>query len=149
MKTYIDTSVFGGYSDIEFEESTKLFFDEIEKGLKIPVISDLIINELEKAPEEVKNVFNRIESKIIVITIERKIIDLADEYIKAGALTLKSFEDAVHIASATVGKVDVIVSWNFKHIVNLHRIKIYNEVNQKQGYPIMEIRTPREVLNIK
>lgn len=55
--------------------------------------------------------------------------------------------DAQHIAIATVGRVDVLVSWNFKHIVNLGRILGYNSVNLREGYPTIEIRTPREVLS--
>ncbi len=52
-----------------------------------------------------------------------------------------------HIAVATLGRVDVVVSWNFKHIVNLNRIRLYNSVNLKLGYPMIEIRSPREVLD--
>lgn len=44
-------------------------------------------------------------------------------------------------------KVDILVSWNFKHIVNLNRIRLYNATNLKYGYQILEIRTPREILN--
>lgn len=55
--------------------------------------------------------------------------------------------DAQHIAIATVARVDVLVSWNFKHIVNLQRIYGYNSVNLRQGFPMIEIRTPREVLS--
>ena len=55
--------------------------------------------------------------------------------------------DAQHIAIATVGRVDVLVSWNFRHIVNLVRIHGYNSVNLRKGYPMIEIRTPREVLS--
>jgi hypothetical protein len=54
--------------------------------------------------------------------------------------------DAQHIAIATVARVDVLVSWNFRHIVNLQRIRGYNSVNLRMGYPMIEIRTPREVL---
>lgn len=54
--------------------------------------------------------------------------------------------DALHVALATIAKVDVLVSWNFKHIVNLGRIRLFNGVNLEQGYGPLEIRTPREVL---
>jgi len=52
-----------------------------------------------------------------------------------------------YIATATINRADVLVSWNFKHIVNLERIHRYNAVNLKLGYPMIEIRTPTEVLN--
>ena len=57
--------------------------------------------------------------------------------------------DAQHIALASVVRADVLVSWNFKHIVNLNRIRLYNSVNMKLGYPLIDIRSPREVLNEK
>jgi len=55
--------------------------------------------------------------------------------------------DALHVALATIGRVDVMVSWNFRHIVNLGRIRMFNAVNLEQGYGLIEIRTPREVLS--
>jgi len=149
MRTYIDTSVFGGYFDIEFEKPTKQFFTEIEKGIKIPMVSDLTVSELEKAPKQVKELYNNVIYKLQFLPIEKEMIDLANAYIKEKALTVKSIDDAIHIATATIHRIDVIVSWNFKHIVNLNRIRIFNAVNLKYGYPIMEIRTPLEVLSIK
>jgi hypothetical protein len=67
--------------------------------------------------------------------------------IGAGVIAAKMRADAQHIAIATVGRVDVLVNWNFKHIVNLRRIHGYNSVNLREGYPLIEIRTPREVLS--
>ncbi len=72
--------------------------------------------------------------------------ELAIVYIRDGAIGRKMMADALHIALASVARVDVLVSWNFKHIVNLRRIHAYNAVNLKMGYPLLEIRTPREVL---
>ena len=72
---------------------------------------------------------------------------LAETYLKEGVVSPKSRMDAQHIATATINRVDVLVSWNFKHIVNLERIHGYNSVNLKLGYPILKIRTPIEVLN--
>ncbi len=149
MRTYIDTSVFGGYFDIEFEIPTKQFFAEIEKGIKIPMVSDLTVSELEKAPKQVKELYNKVLDKLQFLPIDKEMIDLANAYIKEKALTIKSMDDAIHIATATIHRIDVIVSWNFKHIVNLNRIRIFNAVNLKHGYPVMEIRTPLEVLSIK
>ncbi|MBA5941756.1 MAG: hypothetical protein H0M93_00225, partial [Methanophagales archaeon] len=57
--------------------------------------------------------------------------------------------DAQHIAIATVSRVDILVSWNFRHIVNLTKIRLYNSVNLKYGYPLLEIRSPREVCFMK
>ncbi len=69
-----------------------------------------------------------------------------DRNIKDGAVGKNSHEDALHIAIATIHRVDVLVSWNFKHIVNLDRIRKYNAVNLMNGYPMIEIRNPREIL---
>jgi hypothetical protein len=72
---------------------------------------------------------------------------LAETYISEGALTNKSYNDALHIALATINNADVLASWNFKHIVNINRIRLYNSINLKLGYRLIEIRTPREILN--
>lgn len=71
---------------------------------------------------------------------------LAGNYLSEGVVSLKSTSDAEHIAIATVNLTDVLVSWNFKHIINLERIRGYNAVNLRQGYPMIEIRTPLEIL---
>jgi hypothetical protein len=85
------------------------------------------------------------EAHIETIQLDKEAMDLAEAYIAAGVLTARMRADAQHIAMATVARVDVLVSWNFKHIVNLQRIHGYNSVNLRQGYPMVEIRTPREV----
>lgn len=72
--------------------------------------------------------------------------ELASQYIKEKVVTKKFYEDALHLAIATVYKVDVLVSWNFRHIVNLDKIRMYNAVNLKNGYSLIEIRNPREIL---
>jgi len=145
---YTDTSVIGGVYDIEFKEWSNKIITEFEKGNKIIVISDLTLRELEEAPDQVKNVLNRIPNKnkeFIELNDEAK--KLANKYIADENISNKYIVDAQHIAIATVYKVDVVVSWNFKHIVNLDKIRIYNSINLKHGYHQIEIRSPREVLN--
>ena len=75
--------------------------------------------------------------------------NLADKYISEKVISGKYYEDALHIAISTIYHVNVLASWNFKHIVNLDRIRMYNSVNLKNGYPMLEIRTPREILNFE
>ena len=147
MRVYIDTSVIGGYFDEEFQEWTVRLFKEFEKEVKIPVVSDLTLQEIENAPKHVVAFFESIKTERIILDTE--CIQLAKDYIKEKAISAKSFNDALHIAIATVNRLDVLVSWNFKHIVNLDRIRLYNSVNLKNGYPFMEIRTPREILTEK
>jgi hypothetical protein len=86
------------------------------------------------------------ESLIEVLSLDAEAEALAADYIRDGAVGMNQRADALHIAIATAARVDVLVSWNFKHIVNLRRIHAFNAVNLKQGYPVLEIRNPREVI---
>ena len=150
LRVYIDTSVIGGCFDREFNEWSNLLFDEFRNGKKIAVLSDITFDELELAGKEIKNVINRIPEKYREYLIQdEEVIELAEKYITDGAVTMKFFEDALHIAIATINKVDVLVSWNFKHIVNINRIRLYNSVNLKSGYSMIDIRSPREILTEK
>ena len=137
QRIYLDTSVIGGYLDSEFQEWSRQLFEEFKTGKKIAVISDITLDELENAREEIRNLLKLIpeEAKEYVLNDEEA-EDLANAYLKEGAITKKFHEDALHIAIATINKVDVLVSWNFKHIVNLDRIKKYNGINLKHGYTI-------------
>ncbi len=147
QRVYIDTSVIGGCFDIEFKEWSDKLFAEFRDGKKIAVISDITLDELSFSRAEVRNYLDSIpkEFKEYILKDEQT-DDLAELYIKEHAVTRKSYEDALHIAIATVNRVDVLVSWNFKHIVNLERIRKYNAVNLMNGYPTLEIRNPREIL---
>jgi hypothetical protein len=79
--------------------------------------------------------------------VTSEMINLKDKYMESNIITDKYSADALHIAIATVITVDVLVSWNFKHIVNLEKIKKFNAINLTQGYSLLEIRTPQEVIN--
>ena len=145
-RVYIDTSVIGGCFDEEFAEWSNLLITQIAKGLKIAVVSDITYQEIELAPEFVqRKLFDLPEVFIEMITTSDETEFLAEQYIKAKAVTRKYYEDALHIANATIHKVDVVASWNFKHLVNLDRIRKYNAVNLKEGYSFVDIRTPREI----
>jgi predicted nucleic acid-binding protein len=150
MKIYTDTSAIGGCFDEEFQQWSTELFEEFKQGIEILMLSDLTMRELELAREEVKNKVNQIpkENKIYV-TITDEAMRLAELYIKQGALSYKNYNDALHIALATIFNADVLASWNYKHIVNLERIRLYNSINLRHGYRIIEIRTPREILKLK
>ena len=140
MRVYIDTSVIGGCLDEEFKEASLRLFEEFAKGLKIPLISEVLIFELDKAPEKIKEILNMLENDNVEYVYRDEESDsLAKTYIAEGILPENSINDARHIAIATVNRADVLVSWNFKHIVNLNRIHQVNAVNLKMGYPILEI----------
>lgn len=143
---YIDTSVVGGYFDEEFAKDTVPFFDAIRAGEGILIVSDLLVAELSRAPSFVKNLLDELPSEAkLQVKLTRDAAVLADKYIEAGVVGLTSKADCQHIAIATVSRADVLVSWNFKHIVNLNRIRGYNGINYQNGYPMIEIRTPREI----
>nr|VFK47620.1 MAG: PIN domain-containing protein [Candidatus Kentron sp. TC]VFK63081.1 MAG: PIN domain-containing protein [Candidatus Kentron sp. TC] len=146
-RIYTDTSVIGGCLDEEFQTGSKALFDRFESGSAILVLSGLTLFELENAPPRVREVLNRVPAENIQrVELTAETEQLADKYLSEGVVPMKSRADARHIALATVNRADVLVSWNFKHIVNLERIRGYNAVNLKQGYPMIEIRTPLEIL---
>lgn len=81
------------------------------------------------------------------IELTEEAVKLANTYIEEKVVGKTSLEDCRHIALATIHKVDVLASWNFKHIVNLERIKGYNSVNLRLGYQMIEIRSPKDLIN--
>lgn len=150
MKVYTDTSVIGGCFDKEFKEWSNVLLQEFISGTKRIIHSDLTLQELELARKEVRGKINEIPNQHkIGIGINDETIQLAETYIGEGALTNKNYNDALHIALATLNDSDVLASWNFKHIVNIDRIRLYNSINLRRGYRMIEIRTPREILKLK
>lgn len=146
-RIYADTSVIGGCLDDEFGEWSNRFVDYVQSGGATIVVSDLTLLELEGAPEEVRAVLGRVPSAHREdVELTREARDLASAYISAGVVVVSKLVDAQHIAIATVCRADVVVSWNFKHIVNLDRIHAFNSVNLREGYSVIEIRTPQEVV---
>ncbi len=146
-RIYVDTSVIGGCLDDEFKVYSGQLFEEFLSGKKRIVISDIVLFEPEGAPENVKEVLNSVpDGSIEYVFLNEESITLADTYLKEGVIAESSLSDARHIAIATIERVDVLVSWNFKHIVNLNRIHLLNSVNLRLGYPILEIRSPLEVI---
>ena len=145
-RIYAGTSVLGGCEDEEFRDASLRLIDAFVAGELILVLSDLTLRELEAAPEAVMLSFARVpEAHIELVGVSAEAEELAASYIREGAIGANMRADALHIALAVVARVDVLVSWNFRHIVNLKRIRAYNAVNLKRGYPLLEIRTPREV----
>jgi hypothetical protein len=141
-------SIVGGFFDKEFEKETKLLFQQLEDKEVIFVVSDLLREELKNAPELVKNLLGNYSDdcyEIVMQTNETK--ELADKYIVENVVGRTSLDDCKHIALATINNVDVLASWNFKHIVNLARIRGYNAVNIKNGYKTLEIRNPKELID--
>ena len=148
QRIYIDTSVVGGYYDEEFKEATIQLFERLDKNKVIFVVSDLLDLELINAPQLVReHLLKYSADKFQRVELTKDAIILADTYIEEKVVGSTSLEDCRHIALATIYKVDVLASWNFKHIVNLQRIKGYNSVNVRLGYSILEIRSPKDLVN--
>ncbi|MEM0543186.1 PIN domain protein [Flavobacterium sp. j3] len=150
QRIYIDTSVIGGYFDEEFKDATRSFFKRFENNEIVFVISDLLDVELIRAPKNVKELLHNYSTeKFERIELTEDAVKLANRYIEEKVVGKTSLEDCRHIAIATISKVDVLASWNFKHIVNLDRIKGYNSVNLKLGYQMIEIRSPKDLINFE
>ena len=148
QRIYIDTSVVGGYFDEEFKEATIKLFERLIQDEVIFVVSDLLDLELINAPTHVRLLLHSYPAdKFQRIELTEEAIKLADTYINEKVVGKTSLEDCRHIALATIYKVDVLASWNFKHIVNLDRIKGYNSVNMRHGYSIIEIISPKDLVN--
>jgi hypothetical protein len=119
----------------------------MKSGNAVAVVSSLTLEELELAPERVRRVLDEIPGNAFeLVELDEDSAHLADEYVADGVVGQGSLIDAQQVAIATVDKVDVIVSWNFKHIVNLNRIRLFAATNLKHGLVTPEIRSPREVL---
>lgn len=147
-RIYADTSVFGGVFDPEFAEYSMRFFDEVRMGRHILLISTITLQELKQAPLEVRNFLAGIPARMIE---KHKFNDemgiLREAYLTAKVIERKWVDDASHVAIATVSRADLIVSWNFRHMVKLEKIRGYNAVNMKMGYPLVTILSPREVIS--
>lgn len=147
IHVYTDTSVIGGCFDHQFKEHSNALFNEFKTGIKKLILSDLVMMELKPAGSDVKAKLAEIPKCYkIKVKGHAKALGLANTYISEGALSDNSYNDALHIALATLHGADVLTSWNYKHIVNLDRIKLYNSINLRIGYRLIEIRTPREIL---
>ncbi len=148
QRIYLDTSVFGGYFDEEFSEHTVPLLSRVENGEFILLYSTVTQEELENAPIKIRNLVRSLRAdhtEFLEVTDE--VIALATKYITEKVVGQTSFVDCLHIALATVNKSDFLVSWNFKHIVNMQRISGYNSINMRMGYKLLEIRSPREFKN--
>ena len=146
MKVYVDTSVFGGFFDRGFSEPSKVFFDEVKKQRFTLVTSAVVQAEIEPSPEKVRKLLDEMITMADMAHVDSAALALQESYLKEGIVTANSSDDALHVALATTAKCDLIVSWNFKHIVHFEKIPKYNTVNILQGYSKIGIFSPLEVI---
>ncbi|MGB4069885.1 MAG: hypothetical protein WBK08_17790 [Nitrospira sp.] len=147
IRVYADTSVFGGCYDDEFSVDSRKLFDEIVEGKFLLVISETTLLELGDAPPRVREVLTQLPlDSLEMIEISEEILALRDAYLDAEVLGGSSIRDATHVAAGSVADVDMIVSWNFKHIVHFDKIHGFHAVNLLKGYRMVEIYSPKEVV---
>jgi predicted nucleic acid-binding protein len=146
-RVYVDTSVIGGCFDKEFAKKSLALVQAARDGRFVLLLSDLLVDELAKARPEIQNALSDLLPHAYEeVSGGEESERLRDAYLKAGVVGPRHAADAEHIALATVSRADLVVSWNFKHIVHWDRIRGFNEVNLREGYPPIEIRSPQEVI---
>ena len=146
LRIYADTSVFGGCFDAGFAEDSRRVFEAAESGRVVLLVSDLLLRELGPAPPPVQSLLTALPAdavEMVALTADSE--RLRDAYLAARIVGPASRNDAAHIAIATVARADAIVSWNFRHVVRLDKIKAYNQVNVLSGYGVLTIVSPTEV----
>lgn len=147
---YVDTSVPNHYfadDTPERMEVTKHFFGALKEKQDVCqiFISEIVLREIEKAPVAKREQLLNLLKGSVILEVTEECERLAQEYIKAKIIPPRSEADAIHIATASVYNVELLVSWNFEHIVNIRTRKQANAVNELMGYSRIEIITPEEV----
>ena len=143
FRGYIDTSVVGGCLDEEFADDSLRVINAARTGRLVLLVSDILDAELSGAPPAVQTILQGLPpSTVEDVPVTRDVLALRDAYLDAGIVDRRSINDAGHVAAATIARADAIVSWNFRHIVRLDKIRAYNQVNLMNGYGILTILSP-------
>jgi hypothetical protein len=146
LRAYVDTSVFGGVHDAEFQLPSERFFAAVRTGNIAILVSAATADEIAEAPETVQATFREYAAHMELLENTPEAARLAQAYLAAKVVRRVARVDALHVATASVARVDVLVSWNFRDIVQLKRIRGFHAVNVAHGYPLIEIRSPLEVI---
>ena len=146
LRVYVDTSVLGGCFDEEFAEWSNRLVEDFRRGRFTALLSAVTAAEVEQAPLAVRQIHDQliaIGSQVLAISQES--LELLDNYQKRKILSRRYRNDMLHIAVATMAEADILVSWNFRHIVRFDKIRLFNSVNIVLGYRELSIYSPREV----
>ena len=143
---YLDTSVLGGFFDDEWKSPTQVLWKQMEEGKYHFFTSSIAAEELTEAPERVRELFNETFSPETVLGVTAEMEQLASAYMSKAVVPPKYSDDARHVAACTVAKIDYLVSWNFKHLVNIQREQGFNAVNLLQGYQSVRIVNPLQLI---
>ena len=146
FRIYLDTSVLGGCFDPEFAAWSNGLMRDFRAGRLVPVLSDVTAAEVASAPVPVRDLHREMLGLAeAVLPVTSAVLTLVTQYEARNILGARFRADMQHIALATIAGVDALVSWNFKHIVRLEKIRLFNAVNVESGYRALSIRSPREV----
>jgi len=147
LRLYVDTSVFGGVHDDEFRAPSERFFGAVRDGAFTLLVSEALVVEIASAPAVVQATFEAHRAHMEALETTAEAAALAEAYLTAKVVPAASRVDALHVALASIAGADAVVSWNFKHLVQLRRIRGFHAVNVLRGYPLIEIRSPLEVID--
>ena len=147
LKIYLDTSVISylfNDENLEKTQDTHKLWAQIKAGKYEAYISEVVMVEVGNSPEEINTKQLRYLKEIehTVIVVDEKTNAIADKFIELGILKQKSYDDCQHIACAIVSGCDIIVSWNFKHIVNHKTIRGAKAITNLVGYDDIMIYSP-------
>ena len=153
---YIETSVFGFFFDEEAHnrtkrEATTILFEQIRQGLLRGCVSELALRELdETADPELREKLHDLTAELdeLPIRMESDVEFLSRLYVDRGAIPAAKIDDAVHVAIVVTNpEVDVLVSWNCRHIVNTNVKRKVRALTKEAGYTFgFEVATPEEVI---
>lgn len=141
---YIDTSVIGGYFDAEFAEATRRLWQLAQAGYFILRTLEVTATEIVNAPAPIRKLFAKTFPDLIKMSSAT--LSLADAYLAHKVVTPKFRDDALHVAACSLAGISPLVSWNFKHLVNLRREDGFNAVNLLHGRPLLRIVSPLELI---
>ena len=145
-RVYVDTSVLGGCFDPEFARWSRALVQDFRGGRLQPFFSQLLAAELENAPRPVRALYAELRPLAgPAIELSPDALDLASRYSAHQIVPARFRNDMLHIALATVADADIVVSWNFRHIVRFDKIRQFNAVNLEAGFKVIAIHSPREV----
>jgi predicted nucleic acid-binding protein len=148
LKLYLDTSVLSALFDErnpERKSLTESFFSEV-KDFEI-YISDITLAEIDNTPDE--EIKTKMKKKIVnfsILTSSNEIVELVKDIIQKGAIKESYSEDAYHIAIAILNNMDILLSWNFRHIVRKKTRDIVRMICTLNNLRQIEIITPAELL---
>ena len=150
MRLYLDTSVLGALTDRHDERrlaSTRMLLSAVRDTTHEAVISNVVQEELERAPAELRrSILTEVRDvEFELVTESSESGQLVAEYLAAKIVSPRYSTDLRHVAVATVRRVDALVSWNFKHLVNLRTRRAVHAINLRLGFPLLEIVSPEEV----